>query len=142
MLKVPYYTVFHQGPTALFNMHWPKPICGPELQLSKSRSTELYSDQSVSVPAPLNANELRLSTPTWRALVTVCSAPPLLCCSATPLISLTAFTCRSHLLTISNQASKYAASLHSLFARLSSLSCLTLQHLFPDCLPGIDPTCL
>jgi len=25
--------------------------------------------------------------------VTVCSAPPLLCCSATPLISLTAFTC-------------------------------------------------
>ena len=41
---------------------------GPEFQLSKSRSTELYSEQSVSVPAPLNANELRLSTPTWRAL--------------------------------------------------------------------------
>ena len=33
--------------------------------------------------------------------VRVCSAPPLLCCSATPLISLTAFTCCSHLLTIS-----------------------------------------
>ena len=41
-------------------MHYPKPIHGPESQLSKSRSTELYSEQSVSVPAPLNANELRL----------------------------------------------------------------------------------
>ena len=45
-------------------MHCPKPIRGPEFQLSKSRSTELYSEQSVSVPAPLNANELRLSMPT------------------------------------------------------------------------------
>ena len=52
----------------VFDMHCPKPIRGPEFQLSKSRSTELYSEQSVSVPAPLNANELRLSTPTWRAL--------------------------------------------------------------------------
>ena len=86
-LKVPHYTVFHQFHTAVrspttyilfivvaavyclfFDMHCPKFICGPELQLSKSRSTELYSEQSVSVPAPLNANELRLSTPTWRAL--------------------------------------------------------------------------
>ena len=41
-------------------MHYPKPMHGPESQLSKSRSTELYSEQSVSVPAPLNANELRL----------------------------------------------------------------------------------
>ena len=49
-------------------MQCPKPIRGPEFQLSKSRSTELYSEQSVSVPAPLNANELHLSTPTWRAL--------------------------------------------------------------------------
>ena len=53
---------------SLFNMHCPKPMRGPDFQLSKSRSTEFYSDQSVSVPAPLNANELRLSTPTWRAL--------------------------------------------------------------------------
>ena len=68
-LKVPYYTVFHQfdsdvrGPTALYS------ICiAPEFQLSKSRSTELYSEHSVSVPLPLNANELCLSTPIWRAL--------------------------------------------------------------------------
>ena len=53
---------------SLFDMHCPKPIPGPEFQLSKSRSTELYSEQSVSVPAPLNANKLCLSTPTWRAL--------------------------------------------------------------------------
>ena len=53
-------------------MHCPKPIRGPEFQLSKSRSTELYSEQSVSVPAPLNANELHLSTPTWRALPATC----------------------------------------------------------------------
>ena len=45
-------------------MHCPKLIRGPELQLSKSCSTELYSEQSVSVPAPLNANELHLSMPT------------------------------------------------------------------------------
>ena len=49
-------------------MHCPKPICGPEFQLSKSRSTELYQEQSGSVPAPSNANELCLSMPTWRAL--------------------------------------------------------------------------
>ena len=53
---------------SVFDMHCPKPISGPEFQLSKNRSTELYSEQSVSVPAPLNANELHLSTPTWRAL--------------------------------------------------------------------------
>ena len=41
---------------------------GPEFQMSRSRSTELYSEQSVSVPAALNANEFCLSTPTWRAL--------------------------------------------------------------------------
>ena len=73
-LKVPYYAVFHQFHTAVrsknsvFDMHCPKSVPGPEFQLSKSRSTELYSKQSVSVPAPLNANKLRLSTPTWRAL--------------------------------------------------------------------------
>ena len=49
-------------------MYCPKHIRGPEFQLSKSRSAELYSEQSVSVPAPLNTNELRLSTPTWGAL--------------------------------------------------------------------------
>ena len=32
-------------------------------QLSKSRSSELYWELSVSVPGPLNANELCLSTP-------------------------------------------------------------------------------
>ena len=36
-------------------MHSPKPIRGPEFQLSKSRSRELYWDQAVSVPALLNA---------------------------------------------------------------------------------------
>ena len=36
---------------------------GPEFQLSKSRSSEHYWEQAVSIPAPLNANELRLSTP-------------------------------------------------------------------------------
>ena len=60
-------------------MHCPKPICGPEFQLSKSRSTELYSEQSVSVPAPLNANELRLSRPTCEPclLVTLRKTMPL-----------------------------------------------------------------
>ena len=43
-------------------MHYPKPMHGPEFQLSKSHSTDLYSEQFVSVPAPLNANELCLST--------------------------------------------------------------------------------
>ena len=47
----------------VFEMHRPKPICCPEIQLSKSRSSELYWEQAVSVPAPLNANELCLSTP-------------------------------------------------------------------------------
>ena len=45
-----------------------KPIRGPEFQLSKSHLRELYWEQAVSVPASLNANELHLSTPTWRAL--------------------------------------------------------------------------
>ena len=49
-------------------MNCPKHIRGPIFQLSKSRSAELCSQHSVSVPAPLNANELRLSTPTWGAL--------------------------------------------------------------------------
>ena len=49
-------------------MYCPKPIRGPEFQLSKSCSTELFPEQSVSVFALLNANELRLSTPTWGAL--------------------------------------------------------------------------
>ena len=40
-----------------------KTICCPEFQLSKSPSSELYWEQAVSVPAPLNANELHLSTP-------------------------------------------------------------------------------
>ena len=44
-------------------MYCPKPIRGPEFQRSKSSSTELYWEQAVPVPAPLNANELRLSTP-------------------------------------------------------------------------------
>ena len=48
--------------SSVFNMHRPKPIRGPEK--SKSRSGELYWEQAVSVPAPLNANERRLSTPT------------------------------------------------------------------------------
>ena len=43
-------------------MYCPKPIRVPEFQLSKNRSSELYWEQAVSVPAPLNANELRLST--------------------------------------------------------------------------------
>ena len=72
-LRVPYYTVFPSishswSNSSVFDMHWPKPIRGPEFKLSKSCSTELYSEQSVSVPAPLNTNELHLSTPTWRAL--------------------------------------------------------------------------
>ena len=49
----------------VFDMRYPKPICGPEFQLSKSCSTERYWEQAVSVPAPLNANELHLSTPTF-----------------------------------------------------------------------------
>ena len=52
----------------VFEIYCPKPIRGPEFQLSKSNSRELYWEQAVSVPAPLNANELHLSTPTWRAL--------------------------------------------------------------------------
>ena len=57
-----------RGPTTLFDMYYPKHIRGPELQLSKSCSAALYSQHSVSVPAPLNVNELRLSAPTWGAL--------------------------------------------------------------------------
>ena len=38
-------------------MYCPKPLHGSELQLSKSRSSELYWEQAVSVRAPLNANE-------------------------------------------------------------------------------------
>ena len=53
---------------SVFNMYCPKHIRGPAFQLSKSRSAELCSQHSVSVPAPLNANELRLSAPTWGAL--------------------------------------------------------------------------
>ena len=44
-------------------MHRPKPIHGPEFQLYKSRSSKLYCQQAVSVPAPLNANGIRLSEP-------------------------------------------------------------------------------
>ena len=44
-------------------MYCPKLIRGPRFQLSKNRSSELYWQQAVSVPAPLNANELHLSTP-------------------------------------------------------------------------------
>ena len=54
----------------VLEMHCPKPIRGPEFQLSKSRSSELCWEQAVSVPAPLNANELRLSMP---ALLLHCS---------------------------------------------------------------------
>ena len=53
-------------------MYCPKPIWGPDHQLSKSCSTELYWERAVSVPAPLNADELRLLTPTWRALPATC----------------------------------------------------------------------
>ena len=49
-------------------MYYPKHIRGPAFQLSESRSAELYSEHSVSVPAPLNANEFGLSTPIWGAL--------------------------------------------------------------------------
>ena len=51
----------------VFEMYCPKPICGPEFQLSKSHPGELYWEQAVSVPAPLNANELCLLTPALRA---------------------------------------------------------------------------
>ena len=44
-------------------MYCPKPIRGPEFQLSESRSIELYWEQAVTVHAFLKANELRLSTP-------------------------------------------------------------------------------
>ena len=40
--------------TTVFDMNCPKPIHDPEFQLSKSRSSELYWEQAVSVPAPLN----------------------------------------------------------------------------------------
>ena len=55
---------------SVFDMYCPKHICGPAFQLSKSRSAELYSEHYVSVPAPLNANDLCLSTPTWGASLT------------------------------------------------------------------------
>ena len=47
---------------SVFDMHCPKHIHGPELQLSKSCSAELCSEHSVSVPAPLNANGYVVST--------------------------------------------------------------------------------
>ena len=53
---------------SVFDLYYPKHIRGPAFQLSKSRFAELYSEHFVSVPAPLNANELCLSTPTWGAL--------------------------------------------------------------------------
>ena len=57
-LKVPYYTVFHKFHTA---------IRSPTTLYSKSRSSDLYWEQAVSVPAPLNANVRCLSTPTLPA---------------------------------------------------------------------------
>ena len=36
-------------------MNCPKPIRGPEFQLSKMSSAEFYWEQAVSVPAPLNS---------------------------------------------------------------------------------------
>ena len=65
VLKVPHYTVFHQfhtavrGPTTLYL----KCIAPNPSVVQKS----LYWEQAVSVPAPLNANELRLSTPALSA---------------------------------------------------------------------------
>ena len=53
---------------SVFDMYYRKHIPGPAFQLSKNHSAELYSEHSVSVPAPSNANELHLSTPTWEAL--------------------------------------------------------------------------
>ena len=53
----------HRSNNTVFDMHCPKPICGHEFQLSKCCSSELYWEQAVSVPAPLNANELHLSMP-------------------------------------------------------------------------------
>ena len=52
----------------VFDIHCPKSISGSEFQLSKSRSSELYWEQALSVPTPLNANKRHLSMPTWRAL--------------------------------------------------------------------------
>ena len=59
-------SISHSGQRSnntIFEMHCPKPIHGPEFQLSKSHLRELYWEQAVSVPASLNANELCLSTP-------------------------------------------------------------------------------
>ena len=54
---------FQRSNNTAFEMYCTKPNCGLEFQLSKSRSSELYWEQAVSVPAPWNANELCLSTP-------------------------------------------------------------------------------
>ena len=73
-LKVPYYMVFHQfntavrSPKTLYSNHIaPNPSL--VLNFSWLKVAQLSSpDRAVSVPAPLNANELRLSTPTWSSL--------------------------------------------------------------------------
>ena len=58
-------------------MHCPKPIHGPEFQLSKSRLSELYWEQADSVTAPLNANELCMSTPALPATLPLRERMPL-----------------------------------------------------------------
>jgi len=74
--------------------------------------------------------------------VTVCSAPPLLCCSATPLNQSYSF----HLLISPAhhlQSSQYICSLTPLtLCQIVFALMPDSQHFFPDCLPGIDPTCL
>ena len=45
---------YQRSNNSVFDMYCPKPIHGPEFQLSKSCSSELYRKQAVSVSAPLN----------------------------------------------------------------------------------------
>ena len=58
---------YQRSNNTVFEMHSPKSIRGPEFQQSKNRSSELNWEQAVSVPAPLNANELHLSMTTLPA---------------------------------------------------------------------------
>ena len=72
-LKIPYYAVFHEfhravrGPTTLYskcNAPYLSMVLNFScLKAAQVSSTAFYWGQAVSVPAPLNANELHLSTP-------------------------------------------------------------------------------
>ena len=54
--------------SSVFDMHCPKPICGPEFSCLKVALQSSIQSSLFLCLHLLDSNELRLSTPTWRAL--------------------------------------------------------------------------